>query len=62
MGKQTKICAAKEGIFYTFEDGKTISFQDNFRYLGDVSVTVYFDFETTTDVVMLYFYTRKCVL
>lgn len=55
MGKQTKICAAKEGIFYTFENGKTISFQDNFRYLGDVSVTVYFDFETTTDVVMLYF-------
>ena len=54
LAKHTKICAAKEGIIYTFENGKTISFQDNFRYLGDVSVTVYFDFETTTgDAVFL---------
>ena len=33
---------------YTFENGKIISFQDNFKYLGDVPFTVYFDFETTT--------------
>ena len=45
MAKHTKIYAAKEGIVYIFENGKTIDFQDNFRYLGDVSVTVYFDFE-----------------
>ena len=48
------VCVAKEGIVYTFENGKIISFQDNFRYLGDVPFTVYFDFETTTgDVVLL---------
>ena len=29
--------------------GDIISFQDNFRYLGYVPFTVYFDFETTTD-------------
>lgn len=47
MQKHTKICTAKEGIVYTFENGKMISFQDNFKYLGDVPFTVYFDFETT---------------
>ena len=46
--KRTKICAAKEGIVYTVENGKIIYFQDNFKYLGDVPFTVYFDFETTT--------------
>ena len=45
--KRPTICAAKEGIVYTFKNGKIISFQDNFRYLGDVPFTVYFDFETT---------------
>ena len=46
MKKHTKICAVKEGIVYTFENGKIISFQGNFKYLGDVSFTVYFDFKT----------------
>ena len=48
MKKHTNICATKEGIVYTFENGKIISFQDNFKYLGDVPFIVYFDFETTT--------------
>ena len=48
MKKHTNICATKEEIVYTFENGKIISFQDNFKYLGDVPFTVYFDFETTT--------------
>ena len=33
MKKHPKICAAKEGIVYTFENGKLISFQENFKYL-----------------------------
>ena len=48
MKKYTKICSAKEGIVYTFENGKILSFQDNLKYLGDVPFTVYFNFETTT--------------
>lgn len=36
-----------EGIVYSFENNKVISFQDNFKYLGDIRFTVYFDFETT---------------
>ena len=48
MNKHIKICAAKEGIVYNFENEKITSFQDNFKYLGDVPFTVFFDFETTT--------------
>ena len=41
-------------IIYTFDNGKIISFQGNFKFLRDFPVTVYFDFETTTcDVVFL---------
>ena len=48
MKKHTKVCAAKEDITYTFNNGDIIFFQDNFKYMGDFSFTVYFDFETTT--------------
>ena len=48
MKKYIEICAASEGITYSFENGQIITFQDNFKYLGDVAFTVYFDFETTT--------------
>ena len=54
MIKHTNVCAAKERIIYSFENGKIISFQDDFKYLGDVPFMVYFDFETTTgDAVFL---------
>ena len=47
MKHHIKICAAKEGITYCFDNGNIISFQDNFKYLGDVPFAVYFDFEIT---------------
>lgn len=49
MKKHTEVCSAKEGITYCFNNGEIISSQDNFKYLGDVPFTVFFDFETTTD-------------
>ena len=49
MKKHTKVCSAKEGITYCFNNGEIISSQDNFKYLGDVPFIVFFDFETTTD-------------
>ena len=48
MKKHTDVCSAKEGILYSFQNGKIIYFQDNFKYLGSVPFTVYFHFETTT--------------
>ena len=48
FSKHIKKCTSVEGITYNFENNKIISFQDNFKYLGDIPFTVYFDFETTT--------------
>ena len=48
MKKHLSICAAKERITYAFDNGQVITFQDNFKYLGDVPFTVYFNFETAT--------------
>ena len=46
--KHIKRCSNLVGIAYEFNNKKIISFQDNFRYMGDFPFTVYFDFETTT--------------
>ena len=48
MKKHLQVCAAREGITYTFNNGQIILFQDNFKYLGDVPFIVYFDSEKTT--------------
>ena len=47
MEKHLSICSAKEGITYAFGNGQIINYQNNFKYLGDLPFTVYFDFETT---------------
>ena len=48
MKKHISICAAREGITYLFDNDQIINFQDNLKCLGDVPITVYLDFETTT--------------
>ena len=45
LKKHLQVCAAKEGVTYSFDNGQIISFQDNFKSLGDVLFTVYFDFD-----------------
>ena len=40
------VCSAREGITYDFDNCQILNYQDNFKYLGDLPFTVYFDFET----------------
>ena len=55
MKKHLTICAAREGITYSFDNSQIINFQDNFKFLGDFPFAVYYDFETTTgDSVFFY--------
>ena len=37
---------------YSFDNGKIINYQDNFKKLGDLPLAVYYDFETTTGSVV----------
>ena len=48
MQKHLSICAAKEGITYSFNNSQIIDYQDNYKYIGVLPFTVYFDFETAT--------------
>ena len=48
MDKHLSNCAEKEGITYSFDNAQIIDYQDNYKYMADVSFSVYFDFETTT--------------
>ena len=60
MKHHIKICVAKESITYCFNNGDKISFQDNFKYLGGVPFTVYFDFETTTGDTVFFLSKNVC--
>ena len=43
-----KRCNNIAGIVYEFKNNKIVSFQENFKYMGDLPFTVYFDSETAT--------------
>ena len=53
------IGTAKAGVTYSFDNAKIIDYQDNYKYMGDVPFTVYFDFETTPRSVV--FLMQKCM-
>ena len=61
MKKHLSICAAREGITYVFDNGQIITFQEHFKYLGDVPFTVYFDFERTKTGQLCFFLPPKCM-
>ena len=42
-----KNCSGKPGIVYNFSIQNIVSFEDNLKYIGDVPLAVYADFETT---------------
>ena len=46
LKKHLPVSSAKEAITYAFDNGQILNYQENFKYLGDLPFTVYFDFET----------------
>ena len=63
MKKHLSICTAREGMTYAFDNGQITNIQDNFRYMGDLPFSVYFNFETTTGGNLCggAFFIRKCM-
>ena len=45
-------CAGQAGFNFTFDNGKIIKYQDNFKNIGDLPFSVYYDFETTKEVLL----------
>lgn len=47
MQEHVSVCAGQVGFSYSFDNGKIINFQDNFKKIGDLPFSIYYDFETT---------------
>ena len=47
-------CSAQAGFNYSFDNGKIINYQDNFKKIGDLPFAVFYDFETTTGSVVFF--------
>ena len=45
--RHIEICADIPGIVYNFNNQNLITFEENLKYKGDLSMVVYFDYETT---------------
>ena len=52
-------CAGQAGFSFSFDNGKIINYQDNFKKIGDLPFAVYYDFETATGSVG--FLMQKCM-
>ena len=54
-----KCCSKIDGMVYKFENKNIVSFQGNFKYMGNLPFAVYFDYRTTTGDDVLT--TTKCL-
>ena len=59
MKEHISICAGQSGFNFSFDNGKIINYQDNFKKMGDLPFAVYYDFETTTGSVV--FLMQRCL-
>lgn len=54
MNEHLSACTNKAGFTYSFDNGKIIDYQDNFKFMGDVPFSICFDFETTMRSVVFF--------
>ena len=58
MEKHISCCAGQAGFNFSFDNGKIINYQDNYKKIGDLPFAMYYYFETTTGSVV--FFDAKC--
>ena len=54
MKKHLFFCSGKAGFTFSFNNGKTIDYQDQYKNLGDVPFGIYYDFETTAGSIVFF--------
>ena len=47
-------CAGQAGFSFSFDNGKIVNYQDNFKKMSDLPFAIYYDFETMTDSVVFF--------
>ena len=48
MKKHISTCSGQAGFNSLFDNGKIVDYQENYKKNGDLPLSMYFDFETTT--------------
>ena len=54
MKQHLSICAGKAGYTFSFDNGKIVDYQDRYKNFGDLTFSIYYDFETTTGGVVFF--------
>ena len=54
MEKHISCCAGQAGFNFSFDNGKIINYQDNYKKIGDLPFAMCYDFETTTGSVVFF--------
>ena len=66
MKEHISCCTGQTGFNFSFDNGKIIDFQDNFKKIGDLPFAVYYDFETTIGSMVffdsLFFVVSYCII
>ena len=60
MQEHVSVCAGQVGFSYSFDNGKIINFQDNFKKIGDLPFSIYYDFETTAGSAVFFWCKNVC--
>ena len=61
MQEHVNSCSGQAGFSVSFDNGKIINYEDNFKKIGDLPFAIYDDFETTTGSVV-FFYAKMYVI
>lgn len=54
MEKHISCCSGQADSNFSFDNGKVIDYQDNYKKIGDLPLAIYYDFETTTGCVVFF--------
>ena len=54
MQQHITTCAGQAGFSYSFDNGRVINYQDNYKKIDNLPFALYYDFETTTGSVVFF--------
>ena len=54
MQQHISTCSGQAGFNFSFDNGRIINYQDNYKKIGDLLFALYYDFETTAGSVVFF--------
>ena len=60
MNHHLSVCAAKAGVTYSFDNGKIIDYQDNYKFMMDIPFSVYLILTQQEEVLFFFLCKNEC--